>query len=53
MQTIVGPLKWDARGVPDGDMLLAQWQSGKFEFVAPAAQKTVDKAVNPKPGWSS
>ncbi|MGW3414808.1 amino acid ABC transporter substrate-binding protein [Streptomyces sp. NPDC000888] len=53
VQTIVGPLKWDARGVPDGDMLLAQWQSGKFEFVAPAAQKTVDKAVNPKPGWSS
>ncbi|MDX6363363.1 MAG: branched-chain amino acid transport system substrate-binding protein, partial [Streptomyces sp.] len=53
VQTIVGPLKWDKRGVPDGNMLLAQWQSGKFEFVAPASQQTVDKAVNPKPGWSS
>ncbi|MFJ6569730.1 amino acid ABC transporter substrate-binding protein [Streptomyces sp. NPDC091292] len=52
VQTIVGPLKWDERGVPDGDMLLAQWQNGKFEFVAPESQKTVDAAVNPKPGWS-
>ncbi len=52
VQTIVGPLKWDKRGVPDGDMLLAQWQNGKFEFVAPEAQKTVDKVVNPKPKWS-
>ncbi|EPD57775.1 amino acid ABC transporter substrate-binding protein [Streptomyces sp. HGB0020] len=52
VQTIVGPLKWDKRGVPDGDMLLAQWQNGKFEFVAPEDQKTVDTVINPKPGWS-
>lgn len=52
VQTIVGPLKWDKRGVPDGDMLLAQWQNGRFEFVLPDSQKTVQKAINPKPGWS-
>ncbi|MFG3367119.1 amino acid ABC transporter substrate-binding protein [Streptomyces sp. NPDC090032] len=52
VQTIVGPLKWDKRGVPDGAMLLGQWQNGKLQFVAPRTQKTTDKVVNPMPGWS-
>jgi branched-chain amino acid transport system substrate-binding protein len=52
VETVVGPLKWDKRGVPDGTMLLAQWQNGKFEFVAPESQKTVDAAVKTMPGWS-
>lgn len=52
VQTIVGPLKWDDRGVPDGDMLLAQWQGGNLEFILPESQRTVDGVVNPKPGWS-
>lgn len=53
VSTIVGPLRWDKRGVPDGDLLLAQWQSGAFEIVAPAEQRTTRQFVNPKPAWSS
>ncbi|MER8069294.1 amino acid ABC transporter substrate-binding protein [Streptomyces sp. NPDC094034] len=52
VQTIVGPLEWDERGVPNGDMLLAQWQDGEFQIIAPESQKTVDSVVNPKPEWS-
>ncbi|MCX4911691.1 amino acid ABC transporter substrate-binding protein [Streptomyces sp. NBC_00878] len=52
VKTIVGPLGWDERGVPAGDMLLAQWQGGKLEFVSPKAQQTTTKVINPKPGWS-
>ncbi|MFJ4686666.1 amino acid ABC transporter substrate-binding protein [Streptomyces sp. NPDC091377] len=52
VSTIVGPLRWDERGVPEGDMLLAQWQKGNLEFILPEGQQTVERAVNPKPGWS-
>ncbi|MFE2043887.1 amino acid ABC transporter substrate-binding protein [Streptomyces sp. NPDC059477] len=52
VSTIVGSLRWDERGVPEGDMLLAQWQQGNLEFILPEGQQTVPEAVNPKPGWS-
>ncbi|MFJ5262466.1 amino acid ABC transporter substrate-binding protein [Streptomyces sp. NPDC088387] len=52
VSTIVGVLRWDERGVPEGDMLLAQWQNGTLQFVAPDGQQTTDTVVNPKPGWS-
>ncbi|GAA5038027.1 amino acid ABC transporter substrate-binding protein [Thermocatellispora tengchongensis] len=53
VQTIVGPLKWDERGVPDGDMLLAQWQRGELEIVAPESARTGGPVITPKPAWAS
>jgi branched-chain amino acid transport system substrate-binding protein len=49
--TILGPLSWQETGEPKGDFLLAQWQSGKVQIVAPKEAATIDKVVNPKPGW--
>jgi branched-chain amino acid transport system substrate-binding protein len=53
VDTIVGSLKWDATGVPEGTLLLAQWQSGTLQIVAPKAAATTTQVVNPKPAWSS
>lgn len=50
--TILGSLSWDANGRPQGDFLLAQWQSGGVNIVAPAAAKTSDTVIFPKPAWS-
>jgi branched-chain amino acid transport system substrate-binding protein len=49
VQTILGPLSWDDTGAPQGDFLLAQWQSGAVEIVAPADAATVDSAVAKTP----
>jgi len=49
--TILGPLSWDDKGQPQGNFLLAQWQSGKVEVVAPQDAATTTKVVNPKPPW--
>jgi branched-chain amino acid transport system substrate-binding protein len=49
---IVGPLKWDATGVPLGSLLLAQWQGGALKIVAPASAATTTEVVNPKPAWT-
>lgn len=51
VQTILGPLSWESTGEPRGKFLLAQWQSGKVEVIAPAAVATTQKVVNPKPPW--
>jgi branched-chain amino acid transport system substrate-binding protein len=51
VQTILGPLSWEATGAPKGQFLLAQWQSGKVEVVGPAAAATTKTVVNPKPDW--
>jgi ABC-type branched-subunit amino acid transport system substrate-binding protein len=51
VQTILGPLSWTATGEPKGDFLLAQWQSGRVEIVAPPNAATTDKVVQPKPDW--
>jgi branched-chain amino acid transport system substrate-binding protein len=51
VQTILGPLSWEATGEPKGKFLLAQWQSGKAQVVAPAEAATSTKVVNPKPDW--
>jgi branched-chain amino acid transport system substrate-binding protein len=52
VDTIVGPLKWDATGDPEGSLLLAQWQSGSLRILAPSSAATTSKVVNPKPAWS-
>jgi branched-chain amino acid transport system substrate-binding protein len=49
--TILGPLKWDETGAPQGDFLLAQWQSGKVQIVAPQAAATTTKSIPVKPAW--
>jgi branched-chain amino acid transport system substrate-binding protein len=51
--TIVGPLKWDATGVPEGSLLLAQWQSGSLKIVAPKSAATSTKIIATRPAsWS-
>jgi branched-chain amino acid transport system substrate-binding protein len=49
--TILGPLSWTEKGEPKGSFLLAQWQDGKVQVVAPKEAATTDKVINPKPGW--
>jgi branched-chain amino acid transport system substrate-binding protein len=49
VQTILGPLSWDDTGAPQGDFLLAQWQNGEVEIVAPKDASTVDSAVAKTP----
>lgn len=51
VQTILGPLSWDAIGQPQGDFLLAQWQSGEVNIVAPAIAATTETVIFPKPAW--
>ena len=51
VQTILGPLSWDETGAPKGQFILAQWQNGTVEVVAPADVATSKNVVNPKPGW--
>ena len=52
VDTILGPLSWEPTGAPKGQFLLAQWQSGKVQIVAPSEVATSTTIVNPKPDWS-
>jgi branched-chain amino acid transport system substrate-binding protein len=52
VDTILGPLSWSDKGEPQGDFILAQWQSGKVQVVGPASAATSDTIVYPKPPWS-
>src|SRR4051812_43102162 len=49
VETILGPLAWDETGAPTKDFLLAQWQGGGVEIIAPADAATVDTAVAKTP----
>jgi branched-chain amino acid transport system substrate-binding protein len=49
--TITGPLSWDASGRPTGSLLLAQWQSGTLQIIAPASAATSKRTILDKPGW--
>ena len=51
VQTILGPLSWDATGAPRQAFLLAQWQKGKSQIVAPKFAATSTNIVYPKPSW--
>jgi branched-chain amino acid transport system substrate-binding protein len=51
VDTILGPLSWNEKGEPQGDFLLAQWQSGQVQVVGPKDLSTTDKVVWPKPAW--
>jgi branched-chain amino acid transport system substrate-binding protein len=48
VQTILGPLKWDDLGRPQGEFLVGQWQSGVPEIVLPKDAATSDKII---PEW--
>jgi len=52
VSTILGDLAWDEIGRPQGDFLLAQWQNGSVEIVAPAGATTNGgEVIVPKPDW--
>jgi len=52
VSTILGDLSWDDIGRPQGDFLLAQWQDGTVEIVAPEAASTNGgQVIVPKPDW--
>jgi branched-chain amino acid transport system substrate-binding protein len=48
VETILGPLSWEADGRPKGEFLVGQWQSGKPEIVLPEDAATSDQIVA---GW--
>jgi branched-chain amino acid transport system substrate-binding protein len=49
--TILGPLSWDQTGAPQNNFLLAQWQGGKVQIVAPKTAATTSKSIPVKPDW--
>ncbi|MGZ4507730.1 MAG: amino acid ABC transporter substrate-binding protein [Blastococcus sp.] len=49
VDTILGQLGWDQTGAPTSQFLLAQWQNGAPEVVAPKEAATVDKVVAKTP----
>ncbi len=51
VKTILGPLSWDSTGAPRQAFLLAQWQGGKSQLVAPKVVATAKSIVFPKPNW--
>jgi len=53
VSTIVGPLKWDKAGDPEGSLLLSQWQHGTLQIVAPAPAATSTTILLTKPAWGN
>jgi len=52
VSTILGELSWNEIGQPQGDFLLAQWQDGTVQIVAPAEASTNGgNIIVPKPDW--
>jgi branched-chain amino acid transport system substrate-binding protein len=51
VETILGPLRWDETGAPQGEYLIGQWQDGKAEIVLPEEAATSDTIIEGyKPG---
>jgi branched-chain amino acid transport system substrate-binding protein len=50
VETILGPLSWDAKGIPQGEFMIAQWQKGKTEIVLPESVATAPPIMGWKPG---
>src|SRR3984885_14426092 len=53
VSTIVGPLKWDKDGDPEGTLLLSQWQDGTLQVVAPSSAATTKTVLLAKPAWGN
>ncbi|MEJ3745727.1 amino acid ABC transporter substrate-binding protein [Actinomycetes bacterium KLBMP 9797] len=50
VETVVGPLSWDATGRPKGAHMIQQYVRGEIQIVLPENQKEAD-FVFPKPAW--
>ena len=50
VETVVGPLKWDATGKPQGAHMIQPWVGNDIRIVLPADAKETD-LVYPKPAW--
>jgi branched-chain amino acid transport system substrate-binding protein len=50
VETVVGPLRWDAQGRPQAAHMIQQWVDGKIQIVLPEDLKEAD-LVYPKPNW--
>jgi branched-chain amino acid transport system substrate-binding protein len=50
VQTVVGPLRWDGQGRPQGAHMIQQWIGGDIKIVLPSDVKEADFAY-PKPKW--
>jgi branched-chain amino acid transport system substrate-binding protein len=50
VETVVGPLRWDDRGRPQGAHMIQQWVDGEIRIVLPEDVKEAD-FVYPKPKW--
>ncbi len=50
VQTVVGPLSWDAEGRPQGAHLIQQYVDGEIQIVLPQDAKEAE-FVFPKPAW--
>jgi branched-chain amino acid transport system substrate-binding protein len=50
VETVVGPLKWDEKGRPQGAHMIQQWVGGKIQVVLPTNLKEADM-IFPKPAW--
>ncbi len=50
VETILGPLSWDAQGRPQGEFMIAQWQKGTSEIVLPEDVSTAPVVPGWKPG---
>jgi len=50
VNTILGPLKWDKTGAPQGQFLIGQWQNGKSQIVLPKSAATSQTIVQKTPG---
>jgi branched-chain amino acid transport system substrate-binding protein len=52
VQTVQGPIGWDALGRPNGSFLLEQYQASQLHVVAPANDPNKDAdPTYPKPSW--
>ena len=45
VETILGPLSWNADGSPKGEFLVGQWQGGVSQVVLPSDVATTDKIL--------
>ena len=51
--TAMGPVKFENGQMVGYPGEIGQWQSGIFEVVAPADNRTCDEPLYPKPAWPS
>ncbi|WP_127502163.1 amino acid ABC transporter substrate-binding protein [Actinoplanes solisilvae] len=50
VETVVGPLSWDATGKPQGAHMIQQWVGNDIKIVLPADAKEAE-LIYPKPAW--